>query len=75
MKWHTKNRLLAFLLVFVFAFGLAACNDNDAGEADTPAAAVTTTEEAVQPDAVDAEVVETDAVDAEVCRRHRRRGR
>ena len=41
MKWHTKNRLLAFLLVFVFAFGLAACNDN-AGTADstttTPAA-------------------------------------
>ena len=61
MKWHTKNRLLAFLLVFVFAFGLAACNDNTAEEATTPAGAVTTTAEGAADAATD---TVGDAVDA-----------
>ena len=41
MKWHTKSRLLVLLLVFVFTFGLAACDRDNVGEADTPTGAVT----------------------------------
>lgn len=64
MRWHTKNRVLAFLLVFVFAFGLAACNDNNATEATTPAVTTTDPVDVAETDAVDAEIVDVDAVDA-----------
>ena len=43
MKQHTKSKLLVLILAFVLTFGLAACERNNAGEADTPTGAVTET--------------------------------